>query len=125
METQLVRTDKLMYKVKRFFRMLFIKNTDSQIYEKNAETNLQETTEDVNVYLDKVISCKTEAQEKSIKNQIATKLMRREMSIKEFANEELDNMILFFEQDIKSKTEELESLKKQLIELRNKDKENS
>ncbi len=116
MENQLVRTDKFLYKVKRFFRLLFIKN-NSQFY-KNAE-NIQ----NIELKLDQIISCKTEDEEIRIKSGLADKLMKSELSISDLADDEIENMIHFFQDDIKLKSEELELIKNQIIEL--KQKENS
>ena len=113
MENQLVRTDKFLYKVKRFFRLLFIKK-DSQLYQ------LSQENQDAVEALDKIISCKTEVQEAIIKNQLAMKLIKNELAIKDLADEEIENMIDFFKQEIKNKNDELEVIKKEIISLKKK-----
>ena len=116
MENQLVRTDKLLYKVKRFFRLLFIKN-NSQISEEFAQENV-----DINEELNKVISCKTAAQEVSIRVKLAEKLTRNELPIKDLSDEEIEQMIQYFKDNIKIKTEELETIKKEIVKLKKESK---
>lgn len=112
MENQLVRTDKLLFKVKRFFRLIFIKN-NSQFYQNNVQ-DISESEIDLN----KVISCKTTTQENNIKIGLAEKLIKNEFPIKDLTDEEIDEMIQFFKENIKNKSEELDELKKEIIELK-------
>ena len=116
-ENQLIRTDKFMYKLKRFFRMLFMKK-GSQLYEMPSEDNLKE----IQTELNKIISCKTEAEEMQIKKQLAVKLMKNELPIKNLSEDEIDNMISYFENDILEKTKELNSIKNEIIQLKKESK---
>ena len=113
MENQLIRTDGMMYKIKRFFRSFFFKR-NSNIQEEVVNPVVQ----DINIELDKVISCKTEAQEKDIKEQLAQKLMKNELSIKDLADSEVEEMIQYFKADLKCKSEELANTKKLISELK-------
>lgn len=116
MENQLVRTDKFMFKVKRFFRLLFMKK-NSQIPQELTEENI-----DINEELNKVISCKTEAQEVRIRVELAEKLTRNELPIKDLSDEEIEQMIQYFKDHIKIKTEELENIKKEIVKLKKESK---
>ena len=113
MENQLVRTDKVTFKIKRFFRCLFIKR-----YSRKLEKAIQEEEESTKMYLEKVISCKTEAQVESIRKQLAEKLLKTELSIKDLADEEIQEMIEYFKKDIKDKTEELSNIKKEISDIK-------
>lgn len=111
---QLVKTDTLMYRVKRFFRMLFIKKPSK------LEQIAKENNSNINEQLNKIISCKTEVQEIDIQKQLAQKLVKNELPIKELSDEESEKMIEYFEEHIKVIEKELDLLKKSIIELKNK-----
>lgn len=113
MENQLVRTDNFLFKVKRFFRLLFIKNNSQ-----NLNVNSIEAVQETSIELNKIISCKTEAQESNIKEQLANKLMKNELAIKELSNEEIEQMVQFFQEDIKLKSQQLLDIKKEIIKLK-------
>ena len=113
MENQLVRTDKLLYKIKRFFMNVFLKNNSQKINEDTIEN-----VSDIPLELDKVVSCKTEVDELRIKEQLAQKLIKTELSINDLTDEEIEQMIEYFQKDIKLKAEELTMLKKQITALK-------
>ena len=118
MENQLVRTDKFVYKIKRFFRNLFWRRNSQVIIEPTEEEKQAETAE----ALEKIISCKTEVQEINIKEQLADKIIKNELPIKDLSEEELDQMIEYFKADIKTKEEEIKQLKKEIAELKKENK---
>ena len=117
MENQLVRTDRFLYKMKRFFRNLFIKRNSLKL-----EITKKEEIPDISVELEKIISCKTEAQETDIKEQLSKKIINKEIAIKDLADTETEEMIEFFKLDIKLKSDELSNAKKQLAELKKESK---
>ena len=51
------------------------------------------------------------------------KLIKNELPIRDLSEEELEEMIEYFKNDIKSKEEELKQLKKQIAELKKENKE--
>ena len=118
MENQLDRTDRVIYKIKRFFQCIFIKRNSLK-----TEKNKKEEVVDINVELEKVISCKTEAQEIDIKEQLSKKILKKEIAIKELSDEEIEEMIEYFKADIKIKSEELSNIKKQFAELKKNEKQ--
>lgn len=113
MENELIRTDKVMYKIRRFFLSLFIRN-NSQIY--NEEEMLDSSVNDLD--LNKIISCRTETETLKIKEELARKLMEKEMSIDDLTDEEVDEMIQFFKKDIEEKGKELFLIKKQIVVMK-------
>lgn len=114
METGLIRTDKLSYKIRRFFMNLFMKRNSER-----AEETFEEIMNNTELELNKVTSYKTEIQEVGIKQELARKLMKNELAINDLTEEEIDEMIEYFKNDIESKNVELESVKKELAELMN------
>lgn len=114
METELIRTDKLSYKIRRFFMNLFMKRNSER-----AEETFEEIMNNTELELNKVTSYKTEIQEVGIKQELARKLIKNELAINDLTEEEIDEMIEYFKNDIESKNVELESVKKELAELMN------
>ena len=114
METELIRTDKLSYKIRRFFMNLFMKRNSERV-----EETFEEIMNNTELELNKVTSYKTEIQEVGIKQELARKLIKNELAINDLTEEEIDEMIEYFENDIESKNVELESVKKELAELMN------
>ncbi len=114
METGLIRTDKLSYKIRRFFMNLFMKRNSER-----AEETFEEIMNNTELELNKVTSYKTEIQEVGIKQELARKLIKNELAINDLTEEEIDEMIEYFKNDIESKNVELESVKKELAELMN------
>ena len=117
MENQLIRTDTFAYKVKKMFRSLFSmgKNSPEIIEEPEIEEN---NAEEISIDLDRVISCKTESQVTDIKNQLAIKLIKNEITMEELASEEVDEMIEYLEQEVTNKNEEIKVLKIKIKELK-------
>ncbi len=114
METGLIRTDKLSYKIRRFFMNLFMKRNSERV-----EETFEEIMNNTELELNKVTSYKTEIQEVGIKQELARKLIKNELAINDLTEEEIDEMIEYFKNDIESKNVELESVKKELAELMN------
>lgn len=114
METGLIRTDKLSYKIRRFFMNLFMKRNSER-----AEETFEEIMNNTELELNKVTSYKTEIQEVGIKQELARKLIKNELAINDLTEEEIEEMIEYFKNDIESKNVELESVKKELAELMN------
>ncbi len=114
METELIRTDKLSYKIRRFFMNLFMKRNSERV-----EETFEEIMNNTELELNKVTSYKTEIQEVGIKQELARKLIKNELAINDLTEEEIDEMIEYFKNDIESKNVELESVKKELAELMN------
>lgn len=114
METELIRTDKLSYKIRRFFMNLFMKRNSERV-----EETFEEIMNNTELELNKVTSYKTEIQEVGIKQELARKLIKNELAIDDLTEEEIDEMIEYFKNDIESKNVELESVKKELAELMN------
>lgn len=114
METELIRTDKLSYKIRRFFMNLFMKRNSERV-----EETFEEIMNNTELELNKVTSYKTEIQEVGIKQELARKLIKNELAINDLTEEEIDEMIEYFKNDIESKNVELESVKKELAELIN------
>ena len=110
METELIRTDKLSYKIRRFFMNLFMKRNSERV-----EETFEEIMNNTELELNKVTSYKTEIQEVGIKQELARKLIKNELAINDLTEE----MIEYFKNDIESKNVELESVKKELAELMN------
>ena len=114
METELIRTDKLSYKIRRFFMNLFMKRNSERV-----EETFEEIMNNTELELNKVTSYKTEIQEVGIKQELARKLIKNELAINDLTEEEIDEMIEYFKNNIESKNVELESVKKELAELMN------
>ena len=114
METELIRTDKLSYKIRRLFMNLFMKRNSERV-----EETFEEIMNNTELELNKVTSYKTEIQEVGIKQELARKLIKNELAINDLTEEEIDEMIEYFKNDIESKNVELESVKKELAELMN------
>ena len=114
METELIRTDKLSYKIRRFFMNLFMKRNSERV-----EETFEEIMNNTELELNKVTYYKTEIQEVGIKQELARKLIKNELAINDLTEEEIDEMIEYFKNDIESKNVELESVKKELAELMN------
>lgn len=98
METGLIRTDKLSYKIRRFFMNLFMKRNSER-----AEETFEEIMNNTELELNKVTSYKTEIQEVGIKQELARKLIKNELAINDLTEEEIDEMIEYFKNDIESK----------------------
>ena len=117
MENQLITTDTFGYKVKRIFRSIFsIKRKSPEVMQ--TEEIVENNTEESTIDLDRVISCKTEAQVTDIKNQLAVKIIKNEITMEELAGEEVNEMIEYFEQEINNKNEEIKVLKSKIKELK-------
>lgn len=86
--------------------------------EETKET-FEEVMNNTELELDKVTSYKTKIQEVEIKQELARKLMKNELAINDLTEEEIEEMIEYFKNDIESKNVELDSAKKELAELMN------
>lgn len=118
MENQLITTDTFGYKVKKILRSIFsIKRKSPEVLQ-TLEEIVENNTEESTIDLDRVISCKTEAQVTDIKNQLAVKIIKNEITMEELASEEVNEMIEYFEQEINNKNEEIKVLKSKIKELK-------
>ena len=118
MENQLITTDTFGYKVKKILRSIFsIKRKSPEVLQ-TLEEIVENNTEESTIDLDRVISCKTEAQVTDIKTQLAVKIIKNEITMEELAREEVNEMIEYFEQEINNKNEEIKVLKSKIKELK-------
>ena len=121
MENKLINTNGLWYKIKRFFKNIFIKNRSNVEYTSSAllNSNSQEKNDFQNNNFKEKIQIEKENQE------LAEKLLYGEIGASELNDIEVDEMTKHFTNDIKNIDAELFKIKqhilymKQVIELKN------
>lgn len=121
MENKLINTNGLWYKIKRFFKNIFIKNRSNVEYTSSAllNSNSQEKNNFQNNNFKEKIQIEKENQE------LAEKLLYGEIGASELNDIEVDEMTKHFTNDIKNIDAELFKIKqhilymKQVIELKN------
>jgi len=113
-ENKLITTNSLWYRIKNFFRKVFNVNeydyAGNKEIETNPESNFQKSNLE-NLY-------KIEIDEKTKKEKMANQLFCGGKLIDELTDEELDEMIEYFKQDIQEKTQELNRVKEHIIAMR-------
>jgi len=118
MNNKLIKTDGIWYKIKKMLYKLFQKREKLEIY--NIEGPI---TKEKKAFLDE-ISYREEIKESDRKNKIADRLLNTELEICDLSEDEIDEMIEYFKKDIQKQDEKINLIKKQIIEMRNKLKNN-
>lgn len=113
MSKDLIKTSTLAYKIKTFFRSLLNKNKKNSIM-KEDNINFQK---DKNKFLEDIsLIERTKLEEKN--KELAEKVMNFDITLNELTDKETEDMIKYFKEDIRKKNEELEKIKKHIVEMR-------
>ena len=113
MNNKLIKTNTIWYKIKSFFKKIFIKKRDININKLQEESNLKQKSELFNN-----ISVKEEIEENNRKKDLAEKLLYGEIGSSELTEEETDEMIEYFTEDIQKINNELERIRNHIISMK-------
>jgi len=112
-DNKLIKTNTIWYKIKSFFKKIFIKRININTNKLQEESNLKQKSELFNN-----ISVKEEIEENNRKKDLAEKLLYREIEIGELTEEETDEMIGYFKEDIQKIDNELEIIRNHIISMK-------
>lgn len=114
MENKLIRTDSIWYKIKNFFKGIFMKKKIINTYQvQDQKTGT----------LDNILQ-KEKIEENNRKMNLAQKLLEGELGSSDLTDVETDEMIDYFKEDIKNIDQELQRVKIHIIEMRKELMEN-
>jgi len=114
MENKLIKTDSIWYKIKNFFKGIFMKKKIINTYQ------VQEQKTDI---LDNILQ-KEKIEENNRKKNLAQKLLDGELGSSDLTDVETEEMIDYFKEDIKNIDQELQRVKLHIIEIRKELMEN-
>ena len=112
---ELIVTDTIRYKIYSFFRKLFSKNKHEEV----KKDNPIQTKQDNQNFL-QTISYRNQIENLNKKKEIAEKLMNGKLSIEILSDNEVDEMIDYFNVYIRDMNQKLEQIKKYIINKKNK-----
>lgn len=113
MNNELIPTNGLWYKIKKFFRSLFFKEKLYTINEINTIEKEQKNS--TSTYVD---NFKEEFEKENKKKVLAEKLLYGEIGTSELYEEEVDEMIEYFTKDIQNIDNELLRIKQHILVMR-------
>lgn len=115
MSNSLIKTDGFFYKIKKFFRDLF-KNDKKQVLE--DEIDVHKEIEDSNSSnLQNKNSYKQQLKTDVEKDELANDLLNNKKEVNDLDDKQTEEMIEYFEEDIKKQEEELLRIKNHIIEM--------
>jgi len=117
MENKIVKTDTIWYKIRRFFRRLFSKK-EKKLKQEIVEELKQEKQEDKKILFKQEITFREEIEEVNQKDKLAQELLDGKINCEELSDEEVDEMTEYFRKDIEKQEQELERIKKHILEIR-------
>jgi len=117
MENKIVKTDTIWYKIKSFFRRLFSKK-EKKLKQEIVEELKQEKQEDKKILFKQEITFREEIEEVNQKDKLAQELLDGKINCEELSDEEVDEMTEYFRKDIEKQEQELERIKKHILEIR-------
>ena len=131
MNNSLIKTNSVWYKIKKFFSKIFGEKNDNIRENINTSKNMiDKTVEDVNEKIEikeeaektfkEEISYKEEIQEKNRKEEIANELLNGRTDVYDLSDEEVDEMIKYFTEDIEKQNKELQRIKNNIIQMKKK-----
>lgn len=115
MSNSLIKTDGFFYKIKKFFRDLF-KNDKKQTLEDEIEMN-EEIVDSNSSNLQNENSYKQQLKTDTEKDKLANDLLNNKKNVNDLDDKKTEEMIEYFEKDIKKQEEELLRIKNHIIEM--------
>ena len=109
---KLIKTDTIWYKIKKFLYNIFNKKENNN---KKEEKNVQKH---INNKFQESISVKKEIDKQNKKEKLALNLINSDVDINDLTDEEVDEMIEWFKQDIEKQDNELKRIKAHIIQIR-------
>jgi len=113
MNNELVKTDSFLYKIKMFFKKIFKTNKAEIITEEN---NVQEEKQASRVFEDALL--KAEIQEQNRKSLLAKNLLEGELNSSDLTDEETEEMIEYFKDDIQKIDNEILKIKAHILDMK-------
>ena len=109
---KLIETDTIWYKIKKFLYNIFNKKENNN---KKEEKNVQKH---INNKFQESISVKKEIDKQNRKEKLALNLINSDVDINDLTDEEVDEMIEWFKQDIEKQDNELKRIKAHILQIR-------
>lgn len=109
---KLIKTDTIWYKIKKFLYNIFNKKENNN---KKEEKNVQKH---INNKFQESISVKKEIDKQNRKEKLALNLINSDVDINDLTDEEVDEMIEWFKQDIEKQDNELKRIKAHILQIR-------
>lgn len=113
MNNELVKTDSFLYKIKMFFKKIFKTNKTEIITQEN---NVQEEKQKNIAFEDTLL--KTEIQEQNRKSLLAKNLLEGELNSSDLTDEETEEMIEYFKDDIQKIDNEILKIKAHILDMK-------
>ncbi len=112
MSKELIKTDTLWYKIKKFFKGIFSKNNNVMEESHYAEIDEDKNDFSQNIFLDKNV-------EEEIKRiTLANNLMNKKVNIESLSEKQVSEMIVYFENYINSMDRQLNEIKEDIIKIK-------
>ncbi len=109
---KLIKTDTIWYKIKKFLYNIFNKKeNDNKKEEKNVQKHIDNKFQES-------ISVKKDIDEQNKKEKLALNLINADIDINDLTDEEVNEMIEWFEEDIEKQDNELKRIKAHIIQIR-------
>lgn len=109
---KLIKTDTIWYKIKKFLYNIFNKKeNDNKKEEKNVQKHIDNKFQES-------ISVKKDIDEQNKKEKLALNLINADIDINDLTDEEVNEMIEWFKQDIEKQDNELKRIKAHIIQIR-------
>ncbi len=116
MSKELIKTDTVWYKIKRFFKGIFskeYKNENSSIEKKYIEESNFDNNFIESISLDKNVEAEIK------KRNLANNLMNKKVNIESLSEYQVAEMISYFEKYISSMDKQLTEIKEDIIKIKN------
>ena len=109
---KLIKTDTIWYKIKKFLYNIFNKKeNDNKKEEKNVQKHIDNKFQES-------ISVKKDIDEENKKEKLALNLINADTDINDLTDEEVNEMIEWFKEDIEKQDNELKRIKAHIIQIR-------
>ena len=109
---KLIKTDTIWYKIKKFLYNIFNKKeNDNKKEEKNVQKHIDNKFQES-------ISVKKDIDEQNKKEKLALNLINADIDINDLTDEEVNEMIEWFKEDIEKQDNELKRIKAHIIQIR-------
>ena len=109
---KLIKTDTIWYKIKKFLYNIFNKKeNDNKKEEKNVQKHIDNKFQES-------ISVKKDIDEQNKKEKLALNLINADTDINDLTDEEVNEMIEWFKEDIEKQDNELKRIKAHIIQIR-------
>lgn len=109
---KLIKTDTIWYKIKKFLYNIFNKKENNN---KKEEKNVQKH---INNKFQESISVKKEIDKQNRKEKLALNLINADIDINDLTDEEVNEMIEWFKEDIEKQDNELKRIKAHILQIR-------